>query len=170
MLKIKINEDNNVSVEFRDDTVYVDNKRVEADISLLSEGVLHILSNHKSFVAEIIKHDLEKKTLIIRLGDAIHQLSLANAYEDLMHKIGIQSEQGNTVKELRAPMPGLILELHVDEMDQVSEDDNLVVLEAMKMENVLKAPSDLIIKKILVAPGDNVEKNQRLIEFGELDA
>jgi biotin carboxyl carrier protein len=69
------------------------------------------------------------------------------------------------VNDLKAPMPGLILQIAVNEGDIVKKGDTLLILEAMKMENVLKAQGDGIIKKIAVNKGDRVEKNHLLIKF-----
>jgi biotin carboxyl carrier protein len=62
-------------------------------------------------------------------------------------------------------MPGNILDVLVSTGDKVAKGDPLLILEAMKMENVIKAPTDVTIQKINVLVGDNVEKNQTLIEF-----
>jgi biotin carboxyl carrier protein len=69
------------------------------------------------------------------------------------------------IKEVKAPMPGLIFEIKVQEGDEVKKGDTLVILEAMKMENILKSPGDGIIKEIRIKKGDSVEKNQVLIQF-----
>ena len=68
-------------------------------------------------------------------------------------------------KELKAPMPGLVLKIEVEVGQTIKEGDALVVLEAMKMENVLKSPADVVIKSIGVTEGNAVEKNEVLIEF-----
>ncbi|MCL4125700.1 UNVERIFIED_CONTAM: hypothetical protein GTU68_028898 [Idotea baltica] len=62
-------------------------------------------------------------------------------------------------------MPGLILDINVKVGQEVIEDDALLILEAMKMENVLTAPRDGMIKSITVSKGDAVDKNQLLITF-----
>ena len=72
------------------------------------------------------------------------------------------SQLQNTVK---APMPGLILDIKYNEGDSVKEGDYVMVLEAMKMENTLVAPKDGVIKSIKAKKGDSVSKNQLLIEF-----
>jgi biotin carboxyl carrier protein len=69
------------------------------------------------------------------------------------------------VNEIKAPMPGLILEINVAEGAEVKENDALLILEAMKMENVLNSPRDGVIKSISVAQGETVDKNALLIEF-----
>lgn len=62
-------------------------------------------------------------------------------------------------------MPGLILDILVEEGQEVNEEDQLVILEAMKMENVITSPRNGVIKKIGVSKGDAVDKKQMLIEF-----
>ena len=62
-------------------------------------------------------------------------------------------------------MPGLVLSVLVTEGDEVKKGDNLLVLEAMKMENMIKSPTDGIIKKIEIKQGNKVEKNELLISF-----
>jgi biotin carboxyl carrier protein len=60
-------------------------------------------------------------------------------------------------------MPGLVLKIFVNEGMEVAKGENLFVLEAMKMENIIKAPADVTVKTIKIKPGDKVEKNQVLI-------
>jgi biotin carboxyl carrier protein len=62
-------------------------------------------------------------------------------------------------------MPGLILEIQVKEGQDVKEDDTLLILEAMKMENVIHSPREGIIKSINVKQGETVDKDSLLIEF-----
>jgi acetyl/propionyl-CoA carboxylase alpha subunit len=66
---------------------------------------------------------------------------------------------------LRAPMPGLVLRVQVAPGQQVPAGAGLVVLEAMKMENELKAPAPAVIKAVRVQAGAAVEKGQVLLEF-----
>jgi biotin carboxyl carrier protein len=69
------------------------------------------------------------------------------------------------VNEVKAPMPGLVLEIRVNVGDAVKKGDAILVLEAMKMENILKSPTDGTVSKINVKKGIAVEKNQVLINF-----
>jgi len=65
--------------------------------------------------------------------------------------------------EIKAPMPGTILEVLVKEGDAVTEDQELIILEAMKMENPIYAESAGTVKEIKVKVGDNVEEEAVLI-------
>lgn len=71
-------------------------------------------------------------------------------------------------KELRSPMPGRITKLLVNAGDTVNKGTPLVVVEAMKMENELKASHDAVVEAILVREGDHVEAKKVLIRFAEL--
>ncbi len=71
----------------------------------------------------------------------------------------------NKINEIKAPMPGLVLDIRVAEGDAVKKGDTILVLEAMKMENSIKSPTDGLVKKISVKKGLAVEKNQVLINF-----
>ena len=65
--------------------------------------------------------------------------------------------------ELRAPMPGKILEVMVNVGDKVNEDDEVIMLEAMKMENPIYAPAGGTVKEIKVKANDSVETEQLMM-------
>jgi len=66
---------------------------------------------------------------------------------------------------LRAPMPGLVVRVLVEPGQAVSRGGGIVVLEAMKMENELKAAADGTVKAVRIGTGEPVEKGQVLVEF-----
>jgi biotin carboxyl carrier protein len=79
--------------------------------------------------------------------------------------MGFDISSSKMIDEIKAPMPGLILEINVKVGQEVKENDALLILEAMKMENVLTSPRSGFIKSISAKKSDSVEKNQLLIEF-----
>ena len=83
-------------------------------------------------------------------------------YQALHHVIEVGPGMGVLTKYLIV-LPNI--NLKVAEGDTVKAGDQLLILEAMKMENILKSPGDGVVKKIKVKKGDSVEKNQVLIEF-----
>jgi biotin carboxyl carrier protein len=79
--------------------------------------------------------------------------------------MGMNSLVSGILKEIKAPMPGLILDLKVAPGDLVKKGDVVLILEAMKMENSIKSPGDGIVKAVNVSLKQSVEKNQVLIQF-----
>jgi biotin carboxyl carrier protein len=68
-------------------------------------------------------------------------------------------------RPIRAPMPGMVVRIEVEPGQQVSKGQGVAIIEAMKMENELKAETDAVVAKVLVAAGQAVEKGQVLVEF-----
>ncbi|MDT8340427.1 MAG: biotin/lipoyl-containing protein [Longimicrobiales bacterium] len=68
-------------------------------------------------------------------------------------------------RPLTAPMPGLVVKVEVEEGQAVTAGQGVIIVEAMKMENELRAAADGVVVRILVAPGQAVEKDQVLVDF-----
>ena len=125
----------------------------------------HILKNSKSTQAELQDADFLKKQYTVRINSRNYEVRIANELDLLISEMGLTLAAANVAKDIKAPMPGLILDVQVAEGDEVKEGDYLLVLEAMKMENTLTAPRDGVVKSISVKKGEAVDKNQVLIEM-----
>ena len=68
-------------------------------------------------------------------------------------------------KKIKAPMPGLVLEVKVSSGEKVESGQAILVIEAMKMENAIKSSAAAIVKNVAVSKGQSVEKGDLLIEF-----
>ena len=77
----------------------------------------------------------------------------------------IEREPPDLSKFLLSPMPGLLVRLSVSEGDEVKTGEELAAVEAMKMENSLRATDNVKVAKILVAEGDSLEVDQPILEF-----
>lgn len=119
----------------------------------------------KIYNAVIRNINLEKKELTINISGYNFNLKIEEPLDTLINQLGFKSSHHSSVKEIKAPMPGLVVALHIQEGDTVNEGDKLLSLEAMKMENILKSPSEGVVSKILVQKGETVDKNQILIIF-----
>ena len=84
-------------------------------------------------------------------------------YIRLMPKIKLE----DLSKKLISPMPGLIKSVDVSEGQKVKSGDQLLIIEAMKMENILKSEKDCVIDKVLIKPGDSVGADEELILFSK---
>jgi acetyl-CoA carboxylase biotin carboxyl carrier protein len=93
----------------------------------------------------------------------LQQNGLLRTFEKEVHHI---TEVKRMSVEVKAPMPGKILDVLVKVGDQVKEDDEVVMLEAMKMENPIYAPADGTVQEIKVKVNDTVETEQVMIIIG----
>ena len=125
----------------------------------------HLLLNNRSYCAEIISTDRVTKTVVIKIGNKEIPVSLKNKFDELLQVIGIDQSVAIKVKDINAPMPGMVLQIMVESGQHIKKGDAIVVLEAMKMENILKSPADGIVKKVHVIKGDKVEKNQVMVNL-----
>jgi len=150
----------------KDDSNFtIDNKEFPWDISRISDRHFHILLNNVSYNAEVVEVKREDKIVVLKINGQIQEVALKDKFDLLLDKMGLSAVNSAQLSKLKAPMPGLILDIKVIPGDSVAKGDQLLVLEAMKMENVIKSPGDGIVKAIIVKKGDSVEKNQILIEF-----
>jgi len=167
MYKIKINDQSELTLETGKDGSYSINKEtVHPDILEVKPGIFSVIMNNQSHNAEVIRRDDKEKVFHIRVNGNVYKVQARDRYDELLHELGLDNLKSKKAANLKAPMPGLVVEVAVKEGDEVKQGDRLVVLEAMKMENILKAPADAVIKKINVSKGNAVEKNEVLIVFG----
>jgi biotin carboxyl carrier protein len=128
---------------------------------------------------------------LVRLGDEVQRILTqrgASRGEYVIsvggHRLNVEAldERARAIRELArsrsrasgpahlvAPMPGLVVRVNVSQGDRVRAGQGLVVMEAMKMENELRAGTAGVVSRVLVAPGSAVEKGAILLEVGVAD-
>jgi biotin carboxyl carrier protein len=165
MYNININDKYKFELERKGNALLVNEEAINADIKQLSDMLYHVINNNSSYNAEIVSFDREAKTAKIKVNNNVYTIAAKDQYDVLLDKMGLSNLMAAKVSDIKAPMPGLVLKVLVEEGAEVKKGDNLFVLEAMKMENIIKAPADVTIKTIKIKPGDKVEKGQILIIF-----
>lgn len=140
-------------------------KNISANLQKISTHQYHLLHNHQSYNIELIKINEEEKTMLIKINAVKYNVQLKDKYDELLHNLGLDNTASKKINQVKAPMPGMVLNVLVKEGDVVKKGDALLVLEAMKMENIIKSPTEGQIKKIIASKGSAVEKNQLLIQF-----
>jgi len=113
----------------------------------------------------MLGYDAEKQMLKLSINGKRAVLPVQTAENRLLTLIGKAGSKNRKLAELRAPMPGLIRRIAVETGSVVEAQTPLLVLEAMKMENVLRASAAATIQEIVVKEGQAVEKNALLIRF-----
>jgi biotin carboxyl carrier protein len=165
MLKIIANKDKSIEYKEEEAKIYLNNILFEWDLSKIEGNIYHAIYKDKSYRLEIVELNLPAKTVILKINGRKAELKIKDRFDEVLEKLGISESAASRINELKAPMPGLILEVKVKEGDTIKAGDTLLILEAMKMENVLKSPGEATVKSIKIKKGDSVEKNQILIQF-----
>ena len=135
------------------------------DIEKVDAQTWHILKDNMSYYVQWIERNDEAKTYTLKVNGSLIVLEAKNEFDILLEKMGMANVGSTKVSKLKAPMPGKVLDVLVTVGQEVVKGDGLVILEAMKMENVLKADDVGVVKSVNVSIGEAVEKNNVLIEF-----
>jgi biotin carboxyl carrier protein len=148
-----------------DDNLTINGESFQWDLSKSSEGNFHVIYKDKSYRAEVVKADAATKTFTLKINNKLQTVEMKDKFDLLLEKMGMTSGISGKVNNIKAPMPGLVIDLKVKAGDVVKTGEALLILEAMKMENIIKSPGDATIKNVKAKKGDSVEKGQVLIEF-----
>ena len=126
---------------------------------------LHVLDNNTAFEVEIVHSDFMNKTMSLSINGNIYEVKLEDEYDQQVKKMGLLAVTTQKLNEVKAPMPGLIVDVMVKVGQEIVEGTPLLVLSAMKMENIILAQGEGIIKSIEIKKDDAVEKGQVIIEM-----
>ncbi len=129
------------------------------------DGQYHVLHNGKSYQAEVISVDKVTKEVLLKLNGKTQAVKIQDGYDQLVKKMGLSANIIHKISAIKAPMPGLVLSVLVEPGQEVVYGEPMVILEAMKMENVIKSPGEGTVKRIVVSKGKPVEKGEVLIEM-----
>jgi len=137
----------------------------KVDLIRTSNKNYHILEENRSTEVELVDANFQRKNYTVMVNSNRYNVSISDDLDQQIETMGFSFGTSKHINSIKAPMPGLILDINVKEGQEVNEDDPLLILEAMKMENVITSPRVGTIKSISASKGDAVEKNQLLIEF-----
>lgn len=131
----------------------------------VKDNQFHILYKNQSYVANVVSTNFSEKTVEVLINNRSYLVALQDKFDLLLDQLGMTMDSASKDNDVKAPMPGRILDVLVSEGKPVSAGDSLIVLEAMKMENVIKSPRDGTIKAINVSANESVEKNTVLLSY-----
>lgn len=135
------------------------------DLENQKKNNYHILHDHRSFHAEILQKEFDKKEYTILVNSNPYRVKISNSLDQLIEDMGFSNGSLKQINHVKAPMPGIILAVNVKEGDVVKQGDTLIILEAMKMENAIICQRNGKIKKLHINKDDAIEKDKILIEF-----
>jgi biotin carboxyl carrier protein len=165
MYQLNINGKYAFEVDKTGEGLKINGEAINADIKQISASQWHIINNLKSYNVEVISFNLVEKTAEIKVSNNIYTIIAKDQFDILLDQLGLSNLNAAKVSDIKAPMPGLVLKVFVTEGMEIRKGDNLFILEAMKMENIIKAPADVVVKTVKIQSGDKVEKGQILLLF-----
>jgi acetyl/propionyl-CoA carboxylase alpha subunit len=165
MYKIRVNGSGEHEIVLSGNGFTIDGEHGQWDLISTGKNQYHIIRNNLSYTCEVISADYGKKTFVIRVNGTMINVEVKDRFDELLLKMGMDNPVSSRINSIKAPMPGLVVKVPVEEGQEVSDGDSILILEAMKMENVLKSPGAGVVKTVKVKPSDRVEKNQVLVEF-----
>jgi acetyl/propionyl-CoA carboxylase alpha subunit len=166
MIKATVNSSHSFEINKDQSNLFeVNGKNIPFELISADEYEWIVRNGNTQYKVLILESDhvLKKYTFKIK-GKKFH-VQLEDRLDILLSKMGIAADSEEEIRQMKAPMPGLILEIMSSKGMKVSKGEKILVLEAMKMENIIRSPSEGVIGDILIEIGDSVEKNQLLIQF-----
>jgi acetyl/propionyl-CoA carboxylase alpha subunit len=164
-LNVQVGDDLNYSISIEGEKVLVNGLPADWNIAPTGENNYHVLMGTRSFDICVSGICQEKKIYTIRVNNNSYTVKVGDELDILLQKMGMGRSGLSKMGDVKAPMPGLVLNILVQEGDVVEKGASLLVLEAMKMENVIKASGTGTVRSIKVKKRDTVDKNQLLIEM-----
>lgn len=141
--------------------ITIDGVTHDIDFEPLSEQpVFSLLIDGKSFEGLILSTEEGWQVL---LQGSLHTIQVEDERERRLRAAAGEGQVQETEYHLKAPMPGLVISIPIEDGTQVAQGDVLVILESMKMQNELKSPRDGVVSRIRVAPGDSVDPKQIIL-------
>lgn len=165
MLQVTVNEKNNYAIANEDGQWVLNDNNADLDISMQPNGLISVLLNGKSYTAIIEKTDRKNKEVTIRVNGQQYKVAIKEPIDQLLTNMGMDLKSMQKAEPVKAPMPGMILKVLVEPGQVVNKGDGLIILEAMKMENLLKAAGPGTVKSIKAIEKTAVEKGTVLIEM-----
>ncbi|SHN43425.1 biotin/lipoyl-containing protein [Chitinophaga sp. CF418] len=129
----------------------------------LPNGNHSIILDGRSYVAQVIKVDRDTKTVTIMIDQQEYAVVVEEPIDQLLAEMGMKNALTHKVNDLKAAMPGLVLKVLVEPGQAIKKGDPVLILEAMKMENVFKAAADAVVKEVRVKERTAVEKGEVLV-------
>ncbi|HUH74784.1 MAG TPA: biotin/lipoyl-containing protein [Chitinophagales bacterium] len=163
--KVSDTKEQTVDVTIEGEKIFLNGELADIDLANISSEKFHVLKNNESYNLQVLEADLEQKTFKIQVNEQVFNLNLEDALDQQLRDMGMSKTVSDKVDKVNAPMPGLVLKILVQPGQEVKKGDSLIILEAMKMENIIKCMGNGIVKNILIREKDAVEKSQVLIEM-----
>ena len=167
MLEATVSGERSYQVEVHSEGITLNGQSHVPDIQQHSPRIFHSIHHRAGRTIELLEANYERKTFTFKIRGRIATVQFKDELDLMVEKLGMAQALETTITEITAPMPGLIVGLSVESGQEINQGDSVLTLEAMKMENVIKSPTDGTIETVHVKAGDSVDKNQVLVSFAK---
>ncbi len=164
--KAYVDKEKTYEVQTQADTILLNNQEITLDLCKINDRTYHIIRQNASVQLELLDASYADKKFTFRVNGKVISVVLRDAMDQLIEQMGMSAVQEVSEKEVKAPMPGLILHVAIAEGQEVKAGDPLFTLEAMKMENIIKSPLTGTVTSLQVKEKQGVEKGQLLAVIG----
>ncbi|MGB5822028.1 MAG: acetyl-CoA carboxylase biotin carboxyl carrier protein subunit [Saonia sp.] len=149
------------------DTVLNIKEDLSTELDLIPNGnkAFHLLHENRAYSIKVVNMNFLEKKLTLSINGNQYEVGIADTHDQMVKEMGLLENTAQKVNEIYAPMPGLIIDIMVEEGQEIKEGTPLMVLSAMKMENIILSQGDGIVKSVNIKKGDAVEKGQLIIEM-----
>jgi biotin carboxyl carrier protein len=145
------------------DGLTINDKNIQWDCVKISPYEYSIIADAKVYNVFVEHIDRAKKIITLNINGQLVENVIQEPIDQILKNMGIDFSKSQKKDPIKAPMPGLVLKVMATVGQIFKKGDPVLVLEAMKMENIFKSPTDATVKEIHVNAGQTVEKGQVLI-------
>lgn len=155
-----------IKVKANDFTFSFDQATVDAaDFVKRSADEYNLIKDNRSVNAKLLESDITGKKVSLEVEGETFVIEIKDTLDQMLDSMGFSTVSTKHIKEIKAPMPGMVIDVSVKEGQEVKEGDRILILEAMKMENSIIIHNNAVIKRIAVNAGQAVDKGQVLVEL-----
>jgi len=164
MYKVTVNETKIFSIQFNGQIVIVNNLEYKPEITKIDNTTYLVIMDKKLFYVSVLNRDKNRRSFNLHINNKTASVRI-NHLSEVATSDSDQVGSKRFVEYIKAPMPGLIADVLVRDGEEVIDGQPLLILKAMKMENILRAPHDGTIRHVLVENGQKISKEDLLIQF-----
>lgn len=162
-LKVEVNGEQPYEVHENNGLAFLNNTEVKYNVHRKGKNEYLLYQGHKVYSISVI--NTTENGLTLDIDGHSFEVSVKDHIAQILEDLGMDVTASEVVNEINAPMPGSIIDIMVTEGQEIKEGDTILILEAMKMENIIKSPVNATVQKLHVSKGQNVEKNHVLVSF-----
>ena len=97
----------------------LDGNSIQLDIAKINEKELHVLNQNKGYSVELVALDQEKKEVALKINGVTYHYKIKDQYDLLLKELGLSNQSNQKVSSIKAPMPGLVLDIMVEENQSI---------------------------------------------------